>query len=238
MALWMTWDVNRVDPQGAIHLRQKFDRLRLSLRRGTQAPIEYDSAAETAPDGSAGEVAKAIRPILGIPFQVVMNRRGTIEQVAISEEARRTLGQDAAAGLSDLLNPENLSTVFRQAMIVLPEESVAEGDQWMVSFELPLGASLLEQRATYTYLGEATWRGKSLDKIAVSAALHPKRVGPESLKILDQALSGVLWFDSSRGRFVESEVRQTLTTQRAFGQLVIGARVNSTLRMTMTPQSP
>jgi hypothetical protein len=69
----------------------------------------------------------------------------------------------------------------------------------------------------------------------VSTTLEPTKRGDRVNTISGQQQTGVLWFDAARGRFVASEIRQTLNTERAANDTTIRVKTNSLLRMTVSP---
>lgn len=233
----MTWKVESVEG-GTMVMTQHFDRLSLMMKSGDAAPIEYDSASEQEPSGSAKEIAATVEPLIEAAFTVTMDHRGAIRDVQLSEAAAKALESTDSAKLKQLFSAEGISRILSESAVEFPEGAVNAGDSWEANSETKSPLGLIKQLHTYTFAGAEDVDGTSLDKVTLKSVLEiakDKNV-PSKLKLLQQERTGKLLFDSEAGRMVRSESTQKLTTERPYRDLKIKVVTTSSSVMTIEPE--
>lgn len=234
----MDWLVDSVDEQGTADMTQTITRLKMRMETLGAAPVEFDTASTEQPEGAARYFEAASR-LVGLELNVVMNARGEIESVELSDEARKLL-DDALAGttLPSLFSSEGLQETLKQTAAVLPAQPVSPSDTWEVSSaaKLPLGS--VRQQTTYTFEGPRERDGRMLDAIRLNSKLQlgpPPSDEAPAATIAEQEHTGTLWFDVEAGRFVSSDVDQRLVTESLYRGTKI--RVSATTELSTTYQS-
>lgn len=238
----LTWAVEAVDGDGVASIQQELVRLRMVVTTSDGGvPVEFDSAATTRPRGAARELAAALRPLVGAQSQFRMNARGEILAAQLSDATKQALGaeeDEGAASRTPVLSVENVNELLGQAMAVLPAEPVAPGATWESSATttLPIGRVQVDSR--YTYQGAEQREGKTLERIELAATLQlapdAEQTAP-ALKVNQQQLAGVMWFDRETGRLDSSQLEQQLVTESEFRDEPITVRVTSRTELRVVP---
>ena len=238
MLMEMTWSVNEVSADGTAKITQSLDRFTVSMNTSQGPPIEYDSEASTSVSGPAQGVAESVAPLIGAKFLVTMNNRGEFLAVNLPAGEGGDKPPPASPSLGLAFSLEGISQILRQSAVVLPAESLDDGSQWTSTHSLESSLGKLAQHNTYTYAGTVDRGGIPREKIEVSSQLEllalPKSEASSRSKIVEQTQSGVLWFDAEAGRFVETELAQSLTLERPYRELRIRIRADTTTKMTIT----
>jgi hypothetical protein len=236
-AMTVNWKVDSVDANRVSTITQTIDKFSVTLKTDKLDPITYDSAAKSPPLGPAREIADTIGKLIGVPCQIQMTDRGEISSVESVEPLQRALGPAADKASNKLLTPAQISGMLRQAAVILPEKAIAEGNSWEMKQEISTPTGQIEQTSQFTYLGMADHGGKMQNKITVKAtfALLPSADKTPPLKIIEGQQNGTLWFDSTAGRFVSSELTQKLVTERPYRDMTIRVQSSSTLTMKLAP---
>jgi hypothetical protein len=238
MSMNMYWTVDDVDPQGGVQMTQSITRMQLKMDAASSGVVDYDSASTAKPIGPARDIASAIRPLIGAPFQVNMNNRGEIIDVKLSDEAAKAFESAARDGrVQNIFSKDGLSETLRQSAALLPEQPVNEDDRWIVTNQTRSPLGTLKQTSTYTYQGTEDRDGQPLEKIAVESSLNlvnaSDPAGP-TVALKEQQHTGVLYFDAANGRFVSSQISQHLTTETPYRDTTIRVKVDSTMQMNIS----
>lgn len=239
----VTWKIESVDPQNVATIRQTIDRFSVTMTTDKLDPISYDSAAKTPTIGPAREIAEGVGKLIGATCQIYLTNRGEILSVEPSEQLKQAFGTTANPTAANptaanqatgsMLTPDGMSRMLRQAAILLPENPLAEGAKWEAVQETPVAFGTILQRSQFTYAGVVDQGGTKLDKITVETALsmRPGADKSSTTKLKEGRQTGTLWFDSTAGRFVSSDLEQSLVTERPYREMTI--RVQSTSTVTM-----
>lgn len=231
MQMAMTWLVESVQQDGNAEITQQFDSLKLSMKSDKADTIEYDSASDKAPSGAAATIAAGVEPLLGARFNVSMTNRGVIREVTLPDETIEAMKGIDSETIKQLFSANGIAKVLRQSAVELPEAAIESGATWEVESQSKTPLGLLKQTQTYKFAG----REDSAEKITVDTQLNLVD-SPAKLKLLDQASSGTLLFDSEVGRVVRSEATQMLTTERPYREFKINVVTTSTSVMTIDSQ--
>lgn len=229
MQMGMNWHVDSVTDDGTAQITQQFESMQLSMKSGEADAVEYDSTSQDPPKGGAANIAAGVKPLLGAKFTVSVTPRGTIREVKVPDETTAALEDVDSATIKQLFSVEGITRILRQSAVELPEEAVSEGDSWQknAATKTPLG--VLHQTRTYAVAaGE-----ESVEKIVVDTELKLEKSAAK-MKLLDQAGSGTVLFDSEMGRITRSELTQEFTTERPYREFLIKVVTKSTSVMIIT----
>lgn len=231
----MDWQVNAVDDGGTAEMTQTITRLKMRMETLGAAPVEFDTASEEQPTGTARYFIAASR-VVGVELKVAMTARGEITSVSLSDDAKKLLDEAlAGTSLPALFSSEGLTATLKQTATALPEEAVDLGDTWETSTSSKLPIGEVRQMTTYTYAGSRDHDGRMLDAIDLKSQLQlspsPKDA-ENAAQIKEQEHTGTLWFDAEAGRFVESNVSQKLVTESPYRGTQV--RVSATTSQTTT----
>lgn len=238
MRMQLTWKVDSVDSEGTAQITQKIERFAVTMKAGTAEPIEFASDSEAKPSGSAADIAAAVSPVIGAEFTVTMTSRGVIREVKLSDAATEAFASIESPALKQLFSTEGITQLLAQAAVELPEAAVSTDINWTASVttDSPLGT--LKQDKTYTVAAQEEADGKTLERINLSGqlAIETSEQSPSKSKLVDQALSGTMLFDSEAGRLVSSHSTQSFTTERPYREFKIKVVTTAETTTTISPQ--
>ena len=244
-AMTVTWKIESVDAQDVAAIIQTIDRFSVTMKTDKLDPITYDSTAKAPPIGPVREIAEAVGRIIGATCRMQMTNRGEITSVEPSEQLKHAIGstanQSAASqAMGSMLTPEGMTQMLRQAAVILPEKPLVDGAKWEVDQETPIASGSILQRSQFTYAGVAEQDGAKRDRLSVETGftLRPTTDKSPTPKLKEGRQTGNLWFDSTTGRFVRSELTQQLVTERPYRELTIRVRSTSNLTMKLVTGVP
>ena len=232
-AMTVTWKVESVDANQQFIITQTIDKFSATVKVDKLDPIVYDSTAMQPPAGPAREIADAVGKLIGVPCRIHMTQRGEITAAESSEALQQALGSASKAGAGASQSAESISAILRQAAIILPEESVAPGATWEVQQELKTPSGPILQRNQFTYEGPAEHGEAKHEKLTLQStfALAPAANKTSPLKIKEGQQTGLVWFDSTTGRVVSTELSQKLVTERPYRDTAIQVQSTSNVMM-------
>ena len=240
MGMTMRWNVESVEPDGTARIRQSIDQLSMRLETPGSDPIEYDSAQEEEPVGTAVILATSVDPMVGVEFTQQMSSAGEILAVELSEQAKQQL--DAApsgAQLKEILSQNGLKALLSQAATVFPTTPVKPGDSWTGSTTSKSPVGNLSMDMTYTYRGTEMSNGQPLEKIDVEMTVRfpePNATNGMSIAVRNQKNTGTLYFDAAAGRFAMSELNQNMRLVTTVGGQEQSQIMSTILRMEVHPR--
>jgi len=243
----MLWVIDEVNADGSAEITQSFTRVVVKMDMPEAGETEYDSSSGELPKGIAKTLAEAVTPLIGSSIRVSMTPQGELTDVSLSAEITKALEQKARAGkLNNLFSADALKRILRQSLITLPNESVAKGDTWSTDFVIESPVGKMTQKNEYVYQGEVTEQERTYDKIEVSSAVElGQGAAPASgMKITSQTHAGQILFDEAAGRVAKVEVKQTLTSEKKYRDVLIELESVAALVTTFEtappadPQSP
>lgn len=237
MQMHLSWRISEVDAERTATIEQTLDRFTVSMKTAQGTTIQYDSAADSPATGPARGIAGSIKPLIGKKLLVTMTDRGQIEDVELPVD-KATGEQTTGVPAGTLFSSEAISQVLRQSAVVLPEEPVQEGGTWTATQTLDTPLGKMQQQNTYRYAGSVQHEGQSLEKILVATELQllePPSADDtaRSTSLEVQKCTGVLWFDTQRGRFTETQLEQSLTVSRVYRELRLRVQTETVTRMTI-----
>jgi hypothetical protein len=232
MQMELAWTVDAVDAQGMADITQSITRLKARLETAGAPAVEFDTAAEKQPTGTA-EYFAAARKLVGVKLRMKLSPRGEIQDVAVADESKALLDAAlAGTALAPLFSSAGLADTLKQTAAVLPEQALREGGTWQTTSAAKLALGDVRQRTTYTYRGPREVEGRMLEAIDVSSQLElapPKPGAEHPVKLTEQKHEGTLLFDAAAGRFVESKVTQTLVTESPYRGTQVRVRATTGL---------
>ncbi|MCE9524730.1 MAG: hypothetical protein K8R36_01600 [Planctomycetales bacterium] len=231
------WSVDSADEKQA-KITQTVKRLAMKMQLGDAAPIAYDSAAKTAPVGTAKEIAAAVKPLFeeGSSLLVTMNTRG---EVLSAEPSPKLAEHWKSPGKKEI--DSTTQEMLKRPIILLPEGPVGTAEvgktKWNSEREVEMRNGKVKQSLEFVYGGEAEAAGQKLDKIDFTSTLQLTPGGPKSLKLTlkEQKQTGHSLFSADLGRVVSAEQTQTLVTEAPYRETIITVAVESTVKTVISP---
>ena len=211
------WTVEKIRPQGAAEMTQKFSRMVIKFQAPGAEPVEYDSQRDKNPTGQLQRIANRLQPLLASPFRVTVDDRGQIQQVLSSPDSARTV---KSSRLKQFISAEQLANILRQSNLVLPEMPVAAGASWETQSTQvsPLGEVKLTN--VYTYKGPQQRGARELARINLKTELEVTRTAQlpkdKTGRITQHVQTGEIYFDVEAGYLESSQVRQERTTEKLY----------------------
>lgn len=237
-AMTVTWKIESVDENRQFNISQTIDKFSATMKVDKLDPIVYDSTAAMTPAaGPAREIADAVGKLIGVPCRIHMTARGEITAAEASESLQQALGSAAKPAAAAPISPQSISAILRQAAIVLPENPVASGTTWEVNQELNTPSGPIQQRNQFTYEGLSEQGGGKFEKLTLQSAFGLTTAASKTspLKIKEGEQKGMIWFDSTAGRVVSTELSQKLVTERPYRDTAIQVQSTSNLKMKLVP---
>jgi len=237
LAMDLGWTVTAADEK-AITIKQSLQRLTFKMESPKVGKITYDSADKSRPTGQAREVAAAIAPLLAAEILLEMNARGEVLSAKPANEAAEKLlasGSDGAD--SSLFSKQAIQQLLRQSLVVLPENSVAEGDSWTNSTDIDSALGKGQQKTTFTFSGTAEQDGAAVARIDVASKLDLTAPAATANKPLvkEHQQNGTVFFSTEQGRVVSAKQSQTLVTERPYRETTIVVTLKSEQTTTLKP---
>jgi hypothetical protein len=235
----LLWVVQLVDEAGNMQIEQTISRLSIKMSKsdGTEQ-IAYDSASTERPRGGAREFASAAGPLVGLKVQIALSPRGEIIAANVPPESSEIVEQIRdRSKIANLLTPEGLADVLKQAMPLLPEKAIAKGDSWELPSEKVISIGKIAQVTKLTYAGLDDSLQPAEHKIQLSgeATLTASPEKAEKLTLKEQQMNGTLWYLSdayiSRG-----SIHQQLVTEKPFRDDIITTRLKTQLDFSLQLQ--
>lgn len=239
MRMDMKWAVDSVDQMGVATISQKFTRMRIDMDTPSVGKVAFDTEGENRAGELTEGLADALGPLMNAEFSVQLTPRGEIVKVDIPQGTVAAIKKaTAASSLRQLLSVEGLTQLLQQSLAKLPDEAIEPDHQWTVETTTASPLGLLKQTHKYTYRGTVQRMGAPVDKIEVvtDLLLEPsKEAAAKRLSVKSHQQSGSLFFDSDAGRFVATEIQQTLVSETPFRDLRILVSVETTSKTEITP---
>jgi hypothetical protein len=237
-AMEMRWAVDRVDPQGTMHISQAFARFILHSTDAEGETLKYDSSADNRPPRALEEIAATLRPLLNSRFQVTLSRRGELVDVQATGETESLLRDiPAYARWKKLLTRDGMNCTLRQCVGLMPEGPVELGDSWTESYQVETPSGNIRLSNTFEYQGTAEEDDAALEVIRMSTDVRrdeprgafddPPEPGP--------SYTGSFHFDAAAGRLVRSRIRQQITSQAPLLDQAVQVTTTSTLETRIDP---
>jgi hypothetical protein len=218
LTLDVAWQVTDVTADGKIAISQTIERIRANqstlLGKGS-----YDSDEVRFPTADyERRLAKALRPFVDADVTLILDSRGTLDNVQYSEQLKSDLSQFDAmtADAASILSEQQIRRRIGLCLPALPEQSPTKGQQWDSQLKLVgKGRVIFDQK--HTYEGPVAHGGKTMEKITTRSQMT---VGddPATSRMDEQDINCVSYLDRSTGRLVESVFAQNVTVSRILGK--------------------
>jgi len=259
-----TWRVVAQQPD-QVTIHQTVDRIVMEVTTPAQTAVRFDSASQARPaPGPAADLAASLRPLVGATFELVLNRRGEVQDV-------RPVGQVAEQWMSRLRSDSTESAALQAAMtkalaqpfLTLPEGAVGPQDTWrhLRAEESPLGQ--VQVSTTYrldqpsSQEDQTLWPIRFTSEIQVPSPQQEKnsplpsapqtgpgqtagsptttRRNPIQVKQFEQ--SGTVWFSVEQSRPVSAELETRASLVHVYRDLTITADTKLRQQITLQPKS-
>jgi hypothetical protein len=221
---WTAKDVSDT----AIVLDQKIEAVNMSIKIGTNE-VKYNSAAKDAADNP---LSSFFKPLVGSSFTLTLDPKTMkVTKVEGREEfvKKVTEANPQMAGLLRvILSEDQLKQMAEPAFAVVKGkgEKVKPKDSWTRESKLSMGPiGSYDTKYTYTYVGPeektgADGKKTTLQKIEMKTELTYKAPDPkdaaglpfkiDSGNLKTTEASGVIYFDTEKGRVAESNMKVNL----------------------------
>ena len=127
-----------------------------------------------------------------------------------------------------------MKNLVSQAAIVFPEKQLAKNDHWDERVEVKLPFAKLITIRTITYRGPEENGLERLD-VATTVESEPVENAAVSLKVTDGKGSGVILFDSKRGRIHSSDLKQNVTTEVGVAGQTFQQKIETVIKLQLDP---
>lgn len=211
-----SWTVAEVQPDGSAVLKQKIDRMRLTITAPGAKAVEFDTKSTDEPDGFAAMVAPLYRAMTKAEFTVTMTPRGKITDVKAPDSLLAAIA--AAPGsplLGELATAEGFQKMVSRSSFEIPDE-LQPGAEWSTTTEAntpPLGKQTI--KITYRYEGPRQKDGVELEAFKPTLEIGYSG-GDSTVKVTKQESQGEVLFNRTAGRLesmqLDHELSQSITT--------------------------
>ena len=224
MTLWMTWNVEQVDQDGAATITQTIDRIRLSAEIPTPSGDELAEFDTDSPDGLKGvskKLYQLVSPLVGTSCTLTINPNGDIAKVEIPESSMEILrNAPSSMQIRNVLTDQGIRELFGRSGLVFPDQDLAQQPEWVIKRELENGMGKFAQTQTY----RLSRSEGDLATITMDGTLEP--LDQKATDHLEEFKSGATYqFDAVKGHLTHSQLETELRSKRPYRDLIINTRV-------------
>jgi hypothetical protein len=228
----MSWTVESVAEDGTAVLKQKIDRMRMTMELpGGAGKSEFDSASDKPAEGQAALMAPLLKAMTADAFTVTMKPSGEVVEVKVPEGLAKELENMPGAGmLGEMATPEGLKKLVQQASFSLPE-TLEEGTSWSTKLEIenPMTGKQIAE-TTYKYVGPKEVDGVTMEAFEPEIKMTFGEGGAAKVEVNEQKSSGEILFNREAGRLESSKIEQEM----ALKITVQGQEIDQKLKQTVT----
>ncbi|HQR06117.1 MAG TPA: DUF6263 family protein [Gemmatales bacterium] len=233
MMFEMTQAVDSVDTAtGTAKIKQKIDRVKMTMEGGPIGMMEYDSKSDKEPDGPLAAMAGIFKAMTEGEMKMTMNTRGEVSDFKMPEkliDELKNISGGAAGGFGgNMFSEDALKNMFNQSSLILPKEVAVAGETtWNRNMDMKLGAmGTMKNNTKYTYVGKSG----EFDKIdmKMDMKMEPDPNAPMQINMKTKEASGNTLFDNAKGRIQEISVKTV--SEMEMGQFGT-ANVSQTMKM-------
>ncbi len=250
VTVWMNWKVDSIK-SGNATMTWKFNRVKSRFstikktRESSESPIpdvvEFDTDETAEPEKvAARKLWKGVQPLLGQPFQVVMNDRGQVESVTIPDDTMEVLRNfSGSMRVRRLMTDDGIREILGQTACIFPEQEVAKGEGWSFDREFEIAGGQVQQKSTYTFQGASeseSGNGLLVEVKAQSDLNSTVDDGRPRLEILEQDCSGQLWLDEETNIVTSGKVTSNMKTVSPYRNMQIKAEMSTELTIAIQKQ--
>jgi hypothetical protein len=207
----LSWTVAEVQDDGDAVLKQRIDRIRMTMQVPGGATAEFDSQSTDEPQGFAAMVAPLLKEMTRAEFTLTMSPRGKITDVEVPEALIRTLA--AAPGgqaLGELTTAEGFKKMVSGVSFELPE-TLEPGAEQTTTAEMTnpvLGKQTI--KTTYRYTGPKEVDGVACEAFAPSIDISFAGTDAAQAEVTEQTSEGEMLFNREAGRLQSSQLDQSM----------------------------
>jgi hypothetical protein len=224
----ISWTVAEVKDDGSAVLKQKIDRIRMTMEApGAGGTVEFDSQSTDEPQGFAAMVAPLLREMTRGEFTLTMTPRGKITDVEVPEGLVRALAAaPGASALGELTTAEGFKKMVGGVSFELPEtlEPGAEQTSTAEMANPTLGKQVIKN--SYRYIGPKEVEGVAYEAFAPSVEISFAGTDAVQAEVTEQKSEGEVLFNRDAGRLESSQLDHTLKLALTIGK----QKVNQTLQ--------
>lgn len=221
--------VESVDADGGARVRQKINRIRMSMKAPLGQGFEFDSADESVGQAPAA-ITNMLKKMAGAEFQARIAPTGQYSEVTIPEDLEKALkGAPGSPFGGD--GSDSLKQMMGQSAATFPEQPVRTGDSWSDDLTMKMQFGEMKIHRTNTYAG-TNEEGLHVINIALDMEIAPGENQQIRMKIKDSNAQGTLLFDNAKGRVVRTDLEQTMTMETS----VMGQSFESTIKQRATTE--
>lgn len=198
--------------------------------------IEYDSKDEEKPTGNdAAMLGEMLDRMVGVEFVMQIDPRGQIGKVEVPKEIIEAMqANPMLRQMGGMFTEKGMKEMFKQSMIVFPEESLEIGDEWTDSLEIEQSFGKQKMDITTTYQGMVSQDGTDFARLTrnLDIEMEPAPNSPISIEIVEKDVEAEILFDPEIGQLIESDLNQRMS-MRVTGPngQAIDQTIESRLRM-------
>ncbi|MEM7454007.1 MAG: DUF6263 family protein [Planctomycetota bacterium] len=235
LILDMDWQVTAIEDGNAI-VEQTISRIRVVADTGSASEdeISIDTSSDDPLRGIAGSLRTQMKSLIGLAFDVTMSPRGEVIDVTVSDETQEALRAiPGSMQIRQMMTAESMADLYGQAVVVLPEDSLEEGQPWETSAQIGTAMGAVSRTNRYTFAGMQEVDGRSLASFDVVTTLEPVATEgetPES-RLVDFEGGGTMMMDLEAGHFVSSTASNVMNTEREYFDKTIVTTVSSDVEM-------
>jgi hypothetical protein len=210
----LAWLVRSVDKEGAADVTETLERMRLQIS---------ENQADSAKNNQGGPLAELMGPVFSAivnkPIRMKVAPTGVISNVQLPAGMTEELKQAVVGQLAAMFSDDYLKQLAQAASPEFSAKPVSVGQTWTSSRETTNPAYGKQTiKTTYKYEGVEQHGDQKLAKISpqievTSAAAKNAEI---TTKIEKQSSSGAIYLDVEAGKFMESNIKSTMTLNVTF----------------------
>ncbi len=230
----LAWSVEKVDTQGLAEIRQTLERVREEMTERSPGGdrMVYDSGDPRSVDNPWSAMKQALyRPLIGAPYRLKVDRRGSIVDLKMPEDALKRWQEFRIQPRDDrdpLFTREGMRSLLA-AVPELPGRPIGRGETWSHRHEATQGVLRTTSVETFSLIGQegpsVTFAGRP--EIIMRVIPNPARAGAEPVPaekthpLVDAMLGkqsgeSKLTFDLAKGRLVRFSRRHRYDVTYAY----------------------
>jgi hypothetical protein len=226
----MTWTVKNADADKAT-VAVKFERLRFLLADAKEK-VTFDSKEGKELEGKVGKaVGPALKATAALEFDMVVDKRGKVEGVKLSEKSAEAVKGLAGTPGSEALAPEELQRTMNQALMPFPAEAIKPGATWKQTLTNKAGFGTVKIDQALEFKGLKERGGKMLAEIAIKPTLSVEAAEKVTVTVKQQQGEGNAYFDPEAGRLNEARASQSVTVNVGFSGQEVSYEMRQSVSM-------
>lgn len=233
----LSWKVEKVADDGTGTILLQIKRIELNVDGPGGQGLQYDSSAESRPQGYAAMLDPLLKILTTETYQVTLSPRGKISRVEVPQSLLDAIENSPGSELlGNVASQEAIQGMLQSCLLELPENGPLQpGDEWTVSTKTtnPVLGGKPVRTSTYHYVGPQTKAGLTLEKISRQTVTDfdaDAASGDTKIEIIGQEGSGEALFVRSAGRLESSTDRQTMTLRIVTGKQSVEQTLEQTVQ--------